>query len=400
MANLRLLSDGATGGEEADACGDRIAVDRGSTITIHQMAFEADGTLSITELSSFAGNGPKDVKWSDDCQFLFTGNDAQLAQTPLDPVTSMVQTGGMDAYHITEEAEAHHIGYFPVGPLRGSHMVFYLQQDDGTELVFGANADVSIQEFDRAAGTLTERSRYTPNVLTEVNRDPQVIDAYYQFYTHDMFAMEDPVTDQTLLYTASWDAGVHVVDVTDPSNPVQLGIWNDFGGDETGNLHTVATEWIGDRRITVGSVEVGFEIVGGTPYLTGTERSVLYVWDTTDPANIQLLSVWENPDGIGPGQSGIALGAVTGDEVMSTHNLQLEQGRVYMAHYGLGVWVLDVSTPETQANPAILAVDLDAGNLWDTIVHQGAILTSGSTGLRGYHFAPDVLGPGGIESRA
>ena len=85
---------------------------------------------------------------------------------------------------------------------------------------------------------------------------------------------------------------------------------------------------------------------------------------------------------------------------MSTHNLQLEQGRVYMAHYGLGVWVLDVSTPETQANPAILAVDLDAGNLWDTIVHQGAILTSGSTGLRGYHFAPDVLGPGGIESRA
>lgn len=399
-ANLRLLSDGATGGEEADACGDFVAVDRGSTITIHQMGFEADGNVTFSEVSSFAGNGPKDVKWSDDCMFLFTGNDAQLAQTPLDPVTSLVQTGGMDVYDVADKTAPRHVGYFPVGPVRGPHMVFYHQQADGTELVFGANADVSIQRFDRDAGTLTELARYTPNVLTEVNRDPQVIDAYYQLFTHDMFVMEDDVTGQTLLYTASWDAGVHIVDVSNPANPVQLGIWNDFGSDETGNLHTVATEWIGERRITVGSVEVGFEIVGGTPYLTGTERSVVYVWDTTNPASIELLSVWENPLGIGPGQSGLALGAVTGDEVMSTHNFQLEQGRIYMAHYGLGVWVLDVSTPETQAAPKILAIDLDAGNLWDTIVHQGAVLTSGSTGLRAYHYTPDLLGPDGIRSRA
>ena len=400
QANLRLLADGATGGEEADAWGDYIAVDRGSTITILQMAFEQDGTVSLSELSSFAANGPKDVKWSDDGLFLFTGNDAQLAGTPLEPAISQVQSGGIDVYDASDKTAVEHVSHFPVGPLRGAHMVFYHQQPDGTELVFGANADISINRFDRAAGTMTELARYTPDPIQDVNRDPQVIDAYYQLYTHDMFVMEDPVTDQTLLYTASWDAGVHIVDVTNPAAPVKLGLWNDFGSSETGNLHTVATEWIGDRRITVGAVEVGFEIVGGIPYVTGTERSVVYVWDTTDPANIQLLSLWENPMGIGPGQSGLALGTVTGDEVMSTHNLQLEQGRIYMAHYGLGVWVLDVSTPETQAAPEILAVDLDAGNLWDTIVHQGVILTSGSTGTQAYHYTPDVLGPAGIHSRA
>ncbi|MGB1586779.1 MAG: LVIVD repeat-containing protein [Thermoplasmatota archaeon] len=399
-ANLVHLGGIDLGGEEADGCGDYLAVDQGSVIRIVQMGFDVDGSVLLSEISSIAGNGPKDVKWSDDCNYLVTGNDAQLAQTPLDPVVTMVQSGGMDVYNVEDKGMPQHVGYFPVGPVRGPHMVFYLQQDDGTELIFGANADVSIQRFDRDAGTLTELARYTPNPVTEVNRDPQVIDAYYQLYTHDMFAMEDPVTDQTLLYTASWDAGVHIVDVTDPSNPVQLGLWNDFGESETGNLHTVATEWIGDRRITVGSVEVGFEIVGGTPYFTGTERSVLYVWDTTDPANIQLLSVWENPMGIGPGQAGLAAPVVTQDEVMSTHNLQLEQGRIYMAHYGLGVWVLDVSTPEKQAAPQIVAVDLDAGNLWDTIVHQGVVFTSGSTGTQAYHFPLDVLGPEGIHSRA
>lgn len=386
--NLRKLANFPAGGEEADAWGDYLFLDRGSNIDIVHMDV-ADGNVSFSEVSSFTATGPKDVKVSDDGNFLFLGNDEQLSGAPLDAV----RAGGFYVYDVSDKAAPTFVSKLGVGQLRGPHMVFYHQQPDGTELVLGANADVSINRFDRETGTLTELSRYAPNPVTDVNRDPQVIDAYYQLYTHDMFVMEDPV-GKTLLYTASWDAGVHIVDITDPSNPVKLGAWNDFGGDETGNLHTVATEWIGDRRITVGSVEVGFAIVGGIPFLTGTERSVLYVWDTTDLANPTLLGTWENPEGIGPG------GTPTDSEVRSTHNLQLEDGRIYMAHYGLGVWVLDVSTPENQAAPQILAFDRAGGNLWDTIVHQGVVLTSGSAGLTGYHFPLDVLGPTGISSRA
>jgi len=396
MANLELLGQIDLGGEEADAWGAYVAVDRGSTVSILQMAFEADGGVSLSEVSSITAAGPKDVKWSDDGAYLFLGNDEQASGPPLD---QFGRAGGIDVYDLRGKAAPAFVSHLPVGQLRGPHMVFYHQQPDGTELVFGANADVSINRFDRTTGTLTELARYAPDAVTDVNRDPQVVDAYYQLYTHDMFVMEDPVAGKTLMYTASWDAGVHIVDVTDPAAPVELGAWNDFGDDETGNLHTVATEWIDDRRITVGAVEVGFEVVGGVPYATGTERSLVYVWDTTDLGVPVLLGTWENPDGIGPGMSGIVLGA-TGAEVMSTHNLQLEQGRIYMAHYGLGLWVLDVGSHANQTAPRILAFDKDAGNLWDAIVHNGVVITSGSTGARAYHYLPDTLGATGIDSRA
>jgi hypothetical protein len=397
-ASVNLLPIGsiALGGEESDAWGDYVFVDRGSVISIIQMAFVND-SVEFSEVSSITATGPKDVKVSDDGNWLFLGNDEQASGAPLNQVG---RAGGFYVYDISDKAAPVLKSYLPVGQIRGPHMVFYHMMPDGTELVLGANGDVSINLFDRTTGTLTEVARYAPNPVTDVNRDPNVIDAYYQIYTHDMFVMNDEVAGKTLMYTASWDAGVHIVDITTPSAPVKLGGWNDYPEGHTGNLHTVSTEWIDDRRITVGAVEVGFEVVGGVPYFTGTERSYMYVWDTTNLAAPALLGFWENPDGIGPGQSGLAAPIVTGDAVYSTHNLQLEQGRVYMAHYGLGVWVLDVSSPANQTMPQVLAFDIGAGNLWDVIVHHGVVLTSGSTGLSAFHFPRDELGPMGIHSRA
>jgi hypothetical protein len=206
-----------------------------------------------------------------------------------------------------------------------------------------------------------------------------------------MFVMQDPIDNRTLMYTASWDAGLHIVDISNPANPVQVGAWNDYPDGHTGNLHTVATEWIGERRITVGAVEVGFQVVGGVPYYTDAEASVVYVWDSTDAAAIRLLGTWTNPWGYTPGASSA--------NAYSTHNLQLEQGRVYLAHYGLGIWVLDVSTPERQAAPMEVAFQLGIGSVWDVIVHQGVMFSSGS-GVQPWHFLPDTLGADGIHSRA
>ena len=195
---------------------------------------------------------------------------------------------------------------------------------------------------------------------------------------------------------ANWDAGLRIVDISDPANPVELGGWNDFPDGHEGNLHTVATEWIGDRRITVGTVEVGFAVVGGYHYAMGSDRSILYVWDTTDPANIQLVGQWENPRGEPSGRD-----MVPGEGVTSTHNFQLEQGRVYLAHYGLGVFVLDVATSATQAAPALLAYHQEPGDsVWDVVLVRGALVSSGSVGLVALHYMPDLLGPGGLDSRA
>lgn len=392
-ANLVLRGDWpVSGGQEIDGCGDRLFVDRGGDVVVLGLENRGDAT-TFEELGvSSDAPAPVDVKASDDCRFAFIGDDEE-ASVP--PVAGTATNGGIYVVDFEDPVAPDLVTYFPVGPRRGPHMVFYHEMVDGTELVFGANADISINEFDRDAGTLTELSRYAPDYVTDVNRNPDTFDVLYQTYAHDMFVMDDPVTGQTLMYVSNWDAGLRIVDVTDPTDPVEVGAWNDYPDGHSGNLHTASTEWIGDRRITVGAVEVGFAVVGGVPYLTGEERPVLYVWDTTDPADIELLGTWENPDGLTAGRSDL------GEPLYSTHNLQLEDGIVYMAHYELGVWVLDVSTQEAQAAPEVLAYfDEDGMNTWDVIVQDGVVLTSGAVGIQALQAPWLPVGPDGLDSRA
>ncbi len=391
MHHLGIWGEG--GGEEVDAWGDYVFVDRGSTIYILERTWNADGSLGLETVSSIDVPGAKDVKVSDDGMWAFVGNDEQLSMAPLGGTP--LRAGGFYVLDFADKTAPKIVSYLPVGPLRGPHMVFYHQQPDGTEWVFGANADISINHFDRETGTLHEVSRYAANPVTDVNRDPEVLDAYYQLYAHDMFVMNEP-DGRTLMYVSYWDAGLRIVDVTDPAAPVELGGWNAFPEGHEGNLHTTVTDWIGDRRITVGSVEVGFAVVGGTHYVLGTDRSIVYVWDTTNPADIKLLGTWENPDQAPAGRD-----MVPGEEITSTHNIQVEDGKVYLAHYGLGIFVLDISTPKLQFAPAVLGFDREPGtNVWDIIVHEGVVYESGALGVRGHHFVQDVLGPLGVFGRA
>lgn len=396
-ANLARLSQLDVGGAEVDACGKFLFTDSGAAVDIVDVSDPAAPTLigTFTAPASI-----EDVKVSDDCQWLFIGNDEEGSNPEVHdvglPAGAPVGDGGFYVVDISDPTTPSLVSSLGVGPRRGPHMVDYHRTSAGQELVFGANADISINLFDRASGTLTELSRYQANIVTEFNRDPQVVDVLYQGWAHDMFVMEDPVDDRTMVYVANWDAGLRILDLSDPSNPVELGGWNAFPDGHEGNLHTVATQWIDDRRITVGTVEVGFAVVGGVHYALGTDRSILYVWDTTDAANIQLIGQWENPGGLPAGRDN-----VPGETITSTHNFQLEDGRVYLAHYGLGIFILDVHTPALQADPALLAYHQEEGdNVWDIVVNDGVIYTSGAAGVVALHYLPDVLGPKGIDSRA
>jgi hypothetical protein len=392
-ANVHRLADPYVGsGAEIDACGDFLFVDAGSAVKILNVSDPADA-VEVGEVTGLPGI--LDVKVSDDCMWLFVGEDAEASMDL--PAGQRTGTGGFYVIDVSDKASPVLASSLAVGPRRGPHMVFYHQTADGDELVFGANADVSINRFDRESGTLTELARYQADLVTAFNRDPQVFDVLYQGWAHDMFVMEDPVENRTMMYVANWDAGLRIVDLSDPSSPVEVGGWNDFPDGHEGNLHTVSTDWVGDRRITVGSVEVGFAVVGGYHYAMGTDRSIMYVWDTTDAANIELLASWENPDQIPSGRDTIPdAGPIT-----STHNLQFEQGRVYMAHYAFGVWVLDLSTPSNQTAPVLLGFHFEPGDfVWDVILNDGILWSSGSAGVLPLHYAPDAIGPHGIDSRA
>lgn len=387
-ANLALLGEWRNSGAEIAAYGDLLYVMRAGTVQILDVSDPAD----IKEVGVVKGenHGVLDVKLSHDGKYLFIGEDqegtiAQAADTGL-------FTGGLYVYDVSDPESAQYVTWLPIGPRRGPHMVAYHQYPDGREILFGANADVSISEFDRDAGTLTELARYMPDLVFGFNRDPYVFDVLYQGWAHDMFVQDEP-DGSVYMYVANWDAGLRIVDVTDPADPVELGGWNDFGEGESGNLHTVAADWIDGKRIVVGTCEVGFAVVGAIGYAQGAEPGVLYVWDATDPASIKLLGQWENPEGIKAG------GRPALDEgVMSTHNVQFEDGLVYVAHYGLGLFVVDASTPETWAAPNTLAYYREDGmDTWDVIVHRGTMWSSGAEGVLGLDFPNDALD---LESRA
>lgn len=389
-SNLHLLGAWSNGnGAEVAAHGDLLYVMRAGAVQVLDVADPAE----IKEVAVVKGaHGVLDVKVSDDGKYIFVGDDQEASIAPL--AGNGPLTGGLYVYDVEDPKSAELVAYLPVGPRRGPHMVFYHRYPDGREVVFGANADVSISVFDRAAGTLTEASRYQADIVTAFNRDPMVFDVLYQGWAHDMFVQTEP-GGRVLMYVANWDAGLRVVDVSDPAAPKEVGGWNDFPDGHSGNLHTVSADWIDGRRIVVGAVEVGFAVVGGIGYAQGAEPGVVYVWDATDPAAIELLGQWENPMGVKAG------GRPVDDGVMSTHNLQLEDGRVYLAHYGLGAWVLDVASAERWAEPTVLAYDLEeTGSVWDVVVHRGVMWTSGGKGIVGLHFVQDALGAEGISSRA
>jgi len=386
-ANLRLLGEWRNSGSEIAAHGDLVYVMRSGTVVV----LDVSDVSNIRDIATIQGpHRVLDVKLSADGKYLFVGDDDEGAIEPL--ASARLVAGGLYVYDVEDPKDARLVDYLPIGPRRGPHMVFYHQYPDGREVVFGANADISINAFDREAGTLTTLARYEPDIVFGYNRHPYVFDVLYQGWAHDMFVQTEP-DGRVLMYVANWDAGLRIVDVTDPASPQELGGWNSFGDGESGNLHTVSAEWIDGRRIVVGSAEVGFAVVGGIGYAQGAEPGMLYVWDATDPADIQLLGTWENPEKIKAGGR-----PVLDKGVMSTHNLQLEGGLVYLAHYALGVFVVDVSTPERQAAPEAVAYYREPGmSTWDVIVHRGIVFSSGSEGVLGLDFPSDAVD---LSSRA
>jgi hypothetical protein len=396
-ANLDLLHHWAVSdGQEADPAGDHLYVSRGDHVSILDTS-DPNRTTEVGTIDDVPNS--LDVKVTGDGRFAFVADDTEASGDPQGGTGPL--TGGIYTVDVSDPEDPERLDYEPVGNSRGPHMVYYHNATDGEYVYAAAGNEVVIHAFYRGEGVLQEVARYEPGQGTQ-DRHPSSVGAYYnpRAWLHDMFVHEDP-DGPTMMYVAAWDGGLHVVDVSDPENPEREGVWNDFSEDEPGNLHTVATEWIGDTRVTVGSVEVGFDVVGGTEYAEGDEESTVYVWDTTDPSNPTLVTRWTNPVEETTGRTTTAAGELPGENLTSPHNLQLENGRLYLAHYKLGVWVLDLSTAEAREDPTVLGYrNTEDMNVWDVVLQDGAVYTSGQSGVRSLAFPLEAIGPGGVTSRA
>lgn len=193
---------------------------------------------------------------------------------------------------------------------------------------------------------------------------------------HDTTVQVHPLTGQTILYSAN--GGVFLTDVSDPAAPEELsGVPN---GPDLAAYHLIVPSdvLVEGRHFTVSGTET---VQGTTPILT--------VLDTTDPLSPFIVSTWQMPF--------TADVALPGAYRWSTHNFDVDHGRIYMAHYHGGVWVIDISSLVNAQAPVTMAyyqphepvtyvprtpLGVDVPAVWGTVRHDGLVYAADvNTGL-------------------
>lgn len=164
----------------------------------------------------------------------------------------------------------------------------------------------------------------------------------------DVSFQKHPVTGQELAYLADWDAGMIILDITDPRVPRELGRFSEFTGGgsymtgvETGNLHeTLPIDGLWDGR---HYVLAGQEILNQP-----AEHPTGWVWivDDTDPTQPTLVGKWTLPV------------EVEWERTLqfSTHYVEVVNRTMFVSLYHGGVWAVDLSTPENLAAPPTVGV--------------------------------------------
>lgn len=307
-----------------------------------------------------------------------------------------VPFSGVQAVDISDKADPTFLASFPVQ--YGGHNIDHISIDGRdvvmvtvTHVVAGlagvapspilvedpAMTRVQILEFDRSAPAgpafqALSSYRYIPDQPVR-----QAQGAWYQtaHFPHDMVAKDHPETGAPLMYVAYWDAGVRVVDISDPADPVELGAWTQFNDEQAGNIHYVEPfeSPIDGRIYAVASPEFAPEDHDG----------LVHILDVTDPDDPVKVGDWTYPTDVISGTDDPAY------TMFSPHNSDVRDGRIYQGAYHAGMWVIDIAHEGTPDDPATVAVyaptppaDLagDLGgrkpNVWGTAIAKDTVWIS------------------------
>lgn len=178
---------------------------------------------------------------------------------------------------------------------------------------------------------------------------------------HDMSFVVDELSHKPVLYVANGFEGWKAFDVSDPAKATLLAISPNMGPAQ-GYTHTVVGQKVGDRRLVATIQEVG--------------ANTLSIFDVTNWQTPILLAQWR---------------ADTTEPLTPEHNIQLLDGKLYVAHYTKGVFVFDLkkldakpllgtlsiapvahyqpSKPTTSSPPSAVAF----ADVWDVVIHRGVV---------------------------
>lgn len=302
-------------------------------------------------------------------------------------------TPGVLIYDVRDKTAPVLAGFWPEpGLLLGCHMVEYAVIGE-QEYLFCAPLDNAVYvglllpPVDTPAGPVREVAQvarwmpHTPKFAQQQtdalvdyvvnNQDPAGAALHFVSGHQDMTHQIDPLTGADILSVSFWNLGLRFVDVSIPAAPLEIGSWAGEDSEKwDGVLHTSMMFEQDGRRIAVTIPE------GGRP-------PAMFVLDATDLDNPIILSEWTARDDF-QGEDG----------VFSMHNFQIVDGKVYIAMYHGGIWVLDISNPENQAAPQALGTYMPwyrgdgpddpaygrgccTGIMsWDVVVHHGYVLAA------------------------
>lgn len=167
----------------------------------------------------------------------------------------------------------------------------------------------------------------------------------------------------TRAYVSYWDAGMVILDITEPAKPVLVGRANS-GPDEEGNTHSAVPAR--GNRLAVTTDE------DRTAGPWGFAR----IWDLADPAN---------PAEVGRFATDNALSERT-DGDYSVHNPVVQGNWLYLSHYSEGLRVVDISDPASPREVAAFPppvddpVDdpVDAPHVYGVAVANGLVFVTDS----------------------
>lgn len=286
-----------------------------------------------------------DVEVSDDGQWAFW--ETQRFPTSAE-VPSLTEPGanlhrGVHIVDISDKAAPRWAGYSPTTP-DGPHSITYasiggrhilLQSVYAFAYAYG-NADVPgqqrlvISELDTSLPVASLRT-----LAEYVDPDAQGLERM----PHDVSVYVHPVTNRTYAYIGYWDVGVVILDVTDPAAPERVGVIDDFGPAGYADIHMARQfpETIDGRVVVVAEPEIGAQPDSG--YIT--------FHDVTDPTAPVFLSAWLLPGNLT--SEGGSIGP---------HYFDVAQGRVALASYHAGFWVIDVHDATNLMRPRTVAYAL------------------------------------------
>lgn len=278
-----------------------------------------------------------DVKLSPDGKYAFVGANGLFAEdsilsNPLSAPTAL-RSSGVQVVDVSDPSMPRLLSYYPL-PDSGVHMLD-VHVIDGDIYVFSVYGGVYGLPFNApvyvplpGAGIDIARLGSAPAGTPMLQKVATYRASMPSLWAHDITVYDDEELGATMI-CACGGHGVTLVDVNDPAMPVELGLWQDH---DDLYVHTVMPALVDGRRIVVAIPET----------FSAEFQQPLWVIDASDPASMETIGTWRLPGPDLTYDSGYRF---------STHNINILDNKVYLAHFHAGVWVLDISTPEKLAQP-------------------------------------------------